>query len=118
MDARLHLCLLALLGHLGGVLACRVGTREECEAAPFVPGHNLAGEGFDIVKLRRKTAFVIDLQTFLTANNTCTLCENKVNGDELQKLPVSVLDWRSFTDCKRELSSALLETVSSVARSA
>ncbi|KAJ8287230.1 hypothetical protein GJAV_G00049160 [Gymnothorax javanicus] len=117
MDARLHLCLLALLGQLGGAPACRVGTREECEVAPFVPGHNLAGEGFDIVKLQRKTAFVIDLQTFLTANKTCTLCENKVNGDELQKLPVSVLDWRSFTHCKRELSSSLHETVSSVARS-
>ncbi|KAJ8287229.1 hypothetical protein GJAV_G00049150 [Gymnothorax javanicus] len=118
MTSRLHLCLVVLLGHLGGVLTCRVGTQEECEAAPFVPGHNLAGEGFDIIRLQHKGAYVIDLQTFLNANNSCTLCENTLLRDELQKLPVSVLDWRSFTNCKQELSSALLNTVASVAESA
>ncbi|KAJ8286675.1 hypothetical protein GJAV_G00041870 [Gymnothorax javanicus] len=118
MAAQLYLCLSALLGHLGGVLACRVGTQKECEAASFVPGHNLAGEGFDIVRLQRKTAFVIDLQTFLTANNTCTLCKNKVNGDELQKLPVSVVDWRSYSSCQQELSSVELKTINSVAQTA
>ncbi|KAJ8338762.1 hypothetical protein SKAU_G00355480 [Synaphobranchus kaupii] len=117
MTPRLYLCLLAL-GHMGVVFSCREGTLEECQEAPFVPGHNLAGEGFDIVKLQHKGAYVINLQTFLNPTKTCTLCENPLHGDQLQKLPLSVLDWRSFTNCKQELSSALLDTVTSVADSA
>ena len=117
MTPRLYLCLL-VLGHLGAVLSCRVGTLEECQAAPFVPGHNLAGGGFDIVKLQKKGAYMIDLQTFLDSSDSCTLCENPLQGDKLHKLPLSVLDWRAFTSCKMELSSSLLATVTSVADSA
>ncbi|KAJ8395583.1 hypothetical protein AAFF_G00030640 [Aldrovandia affinis] len=117
MTSPLYLCLLAL-AHMGMVLSCRVGTLEECQEAPFVPGHNLAGEGFDIVKLQHKGAYVIDLQTYLNPSNTCTLCENPLHEDQLQKLPLSVLDWRSFTSCRQELSSALLNTVTSVADAA
>ncbi|XP_035248301.1 perforin-1-like isoform X2 [Anguilla anguilla] len=117
MTPRLFLWLLAL-GQMGAVLSCRVGTLEECQKASFVPGHNLAGEGFDIVKLQHKGAYVIDLQTFLDPSDSCTLCENTLHRDELQKLPLSVLDWRSFTSCRQELSSALLNTVTSVADSA
>ncbi|XP_061118074.1 perforin-1-like [Conger conger] len=117
MTPQLYLCLL-VLGHLCVVLSCRVGTLEECQAAPFVPGHNLAGEGFDVVKVQHKGAYMIDLQTFLDSSDSCTLCENTLHGDELQKLPLSVLDWRSFTSCRQELSSTLLATVTSVADSA
>lgn len=117
MAPRLYLCLL-VLGYLGEVLCCRVGTLEECKAAPFVPGHNLAGEGFDMVRLQHKGAYVIDLQTFLDPSGSCTLCENTLHGDQLQKLPLSVLDWRSFTRCEQALSSAALNTVTSVAESA
>ncbi|KAJ8395582.1 hypothetical protein AAFF_G00030630 [Aldrovandia affinis] len=117
MTSPLYLCLLAL-AHMGMVLSCRVGTLEECQEAPFVPGHNLAGEGFDIVKLQHKGAYVIDLQTYLNPSNTCTVCENPLHEDQLQKLPLSVLDWRSFTSCRQELSSALLNTVTSVADAA
>lgn len=117
MTPRLFLWLLAL-GQMGAVLSCRVGTLEECQKASFVPGHNLAGEGFDIVTLQHKGAYVIDLQTFLDPSDSCTLCENTLHGDQLQKLPLSILDWRSFTSCRQELSSALLNTVTSVADSA
>ncbi|XP_036385854.1 perforin-1-like [Megalops cyprinoides] len=117
MTSPLYLCLLAL-AHMGMVLTCRVGTLEECQTAPFVPGHNLAGEGFDVVKLQHKGAYVIDLQTYLTPTNSCTLCENPHHGDQLQKLPISILDWRSFSNCKQELSSAVLSSVTSVADSA
>ncbi|XP_061071653.1 perforin-1-like [Conger conger] len=116
MTPQPYLCLL-VLGHLGVVLSCRVGTLEECQAAPFVPGHNLAGEGFDVVTLQHKGAYVIDLQTFLDSSDSCTLCENPLHGDELQKLPLSVLDWRAFTSCRQELSNTLLKTVTSVADS-
>ncbi|XP_061071648.1 perforin-1-like isoform X2 [Conger conger] len=117
MTPQLYLCLL-VLGHLCVVLSCRVGTLRECRAAKFVPGHNLAGEGFDVVKLQHKGAYVIDLKTFLDSNKSCTLCENPLLGGKLQKLPLSVLDWRAFTSCRQELSSTLLKTVTTVADSA
>ena len=41
--------------------ACTDGSAKECKEAEFVPGSNLAGEGFDITKMERKGAFVIDM---------------------------------------------------------
>ncbi|XP_062377875.1 perforin-1-like [Sardina pilchardus] len=110
--------LLLLLSHFGVIHTCRPGTLQECLEAPFVPGHNLAGEGFDVVTLQHKGAYVLDLQTYLTPTNTCTLCENPHQGDQLQKLPLSVLDWRSTTNCKEELTDALLSSVTKVSESA
>lgn len=110
--------LLLLLSHLCVVHTCRTGTLQECHDAPFVPGHNLAGEGFDVVTLQHKGAYVLDFQTYLTPTNTCTICENPLQGNQLQKLPLSVLDWRSFSNCKQELTSAILSTATSVAESA
>lgn len=96
------LSLLLLLSHLCVVHTCRTGTLQECQDAPFVPGHNLAGEGFDVVTLQHKGAYVLDFQTYLTPTNTYTLCENPR---------------RSFNNCKQELTSALLSSVTSVAES-
>ncbi|XP_076147247.1 perforin-1-like [Alosa pseudoharengus] len=110
--------LLLILSHLGVIHTCRTGTLQECHDAPFVPGHNLAGEGFDVVMMQHKGAYVLDLQTYLTPSNTCTLCENPHQGDQLQKLPLSVLDWRPNTNCKQELTSASLSSVTNVAESA
>ncbi|XP_020561485.2 perforin-1-like [Oryzias latipes] len=108
--------LLLVLG-VHRVQACRIGTGPECEKAPFVPGHNLAGEGFDVVRLRRTGAYVINVKAHLSDNHTCTLCPNRFQKGQIQRLPASVLDWRPFSRCSKQLSSALHHSVESLLRS-
>ncbi|XP_063063612.1 perforin-1-like [Engraulis encrasicolus] len=109
--------LLVLLSYLCVIHTCRIGFWQECDDAPFVPGHNLAGEGFDVVTMQHKGAYVLDVQTYLTPNDTCTVCENPLMGNQLQRVPLSVLDWRAFTNCRQEISAAVLSTATSVAES-
>ncbi|MBN3314878.1 PERF protein, partial [Atractosteus spatula] len=108
---------LQVLALLDGHLACRTGWYTACQQAPFVPGYNLAGEGFDIVRMQRKGAYVIDVRTFLTPNETCTLCENRLQGGQVQKLPLSVLDWRFGSQCRQQLASAVHESYEAVVSS-
>ena len=79
---------------------CRVGNWSECEKVPFVPGHNLAGEGFDVVRMRRTGAYVINVKDHLSANRTCTLCPNRfhagqVRGKKLPKTATTPGKWQS-----------------------
>ncbi|KAM6957723.1 perforin-1.3 [Aplochiton taeniatus] len=94
---------------------CRIGATTECHEAPFVPGHNLAGEGFNIVKMATTDASVVDVRNFMVGgeDGNCTVCQNHLLN-QLQKLPVSVLDWRIKVQCKRKLSSVLHESSQSV----
>lgn len=66
------------------VHACRIGSESECEKAPFVPGHNLAGEGFDVVRMRRTGAYVINVKGHLADNRTCTLCPNRFQNGQVK----------------------------------
>ncbi|XP_041855221.1 perforin 1.5 [Melanotaenia boesemani] len=108
---------LAVVLEVCKVHGCRTGTGSECEKAPFVPGHNLAGEGFDVVRLRRTGAYVINVKAHLADNHTCTLCPNRFQKEQTQKLPAAVLDWRPFSRCSKQLSSALHHSVDSLLRS-
>lgn len=66
------------------VQMCRIGSGSECEKAPFVPGHNLAGEGFDVVRMRRTGAYVINVKGHLADNHTCTLCPNRFQNGQVK----------------------------------
>lgn len=87
--------------------SCTEGTPEECLDAEFAPGTNLAGEGFDITKLERIGAFVIDMNQWKHQDETCTLCSNPYLENKKQKLPVSAVDWRSKASCSMHISSKL-----------
>uniref|UniRef100_A0A3P9QJ13 Perforin-1-like n=1 Tax=Poecilia reticulata TaxID=8081 RepID=A0A3P9QJ13_POERE len=77
-----------------------------CDAAPFVPGHNLLGQSFDITTLERKSAHVIDVKNNLTTRNICILCSNPLQNDALQKLPSSVVDFHAIPRCNPEIQSS------------
>ncbi|KAF4100165.1 perforin-1-like [Onychostoma macrolepis] len=87
-----------------------IGSVKECENAPFVPGHNLAGEGFDIVTLERKGSYVINTETWDLGNGTCKLRKNKYMNGIKQKLPAAVVDWRALPKCSMKVSSQIYES--------
>uniref|UniRef100_A0A668VFH4 Uncharacterized protein n=1 Tax=Oreochromis aureus TaxID=47969 RepID=A0A668VFH4_OREAU len=88
-----------------------IGTPQECEKAHFVPGYNLGGEGFDIVTMERKGAYVIDTETWKIGNGTCRMYHNGYMNGEKQKVPVAVVDWRTLPMCSLKVSSVVYDSV-------
>lgn len=87
--------------------SCSEGTPRQCQEAEFAPGSNLAGEGFDITKLERKGAFVLDMNRWKRKDKTCTLCSNPYLENRKQKLPLSVVDWRAKQSCSAKVATKL-----------
>ncbi|KAF1379864.1 hypothetical protein PFLUV_G00180520 [Perca fluviatilis] len=87
--------------------SCVQGTPRQCLDAEFAPGTNLAGEGFDITKMERKGAFVLDMNKWKHKDKTCTLCSNPYLENKKQKLPLSVVDWRPKQSCSMKVASTL-----------
>ncbi|XP_047428565.1 perforin-1-like [Mugil cephalus] len=87
--------------------SCTEGTPRQCVEAEFAPGTNLAGEGFDITKMERKGAFVLDMNKWKRKDKTCTLCTNSYLENKKQKLPLSVLDWRTKQFCSMKVATKL-----------
>ncbi|XP_036411140.1 perforin-1-like [Megalops cyprinoides] len=98
----------------GFIVAMIIGTPQQCEKAEFVPGYNLAGEGFDIVKMERKGAYVINMEEWRKPNGSCTLVTNRYLGRIKQKLPVAMVDWRALSKCKMRVSSTKYESSESL----
>lgn len=87
-----------------------IAASKECENAPFVPGHNLAGEGFDVVTMTRKGSYVIDTEKWDLGNGKCKLRKNSYMNKIKQKLPAAVVDWRTLPKCSMKVSSQIFES--------
>ncbi|KAI9999592.1 hypothetical protein NQD34_018372 [Periophthalmus magnuspinnatus] len=107
------------LSLLAGLLSLAHGSNdisrgEVCKNAPFVPGHNLMGEGYDIVTLKRKGAYLVDITTYMAPNGTCNLIKNPLHGNQLQKLPLAAVDFRAITQCQSAMKQTMESSVSKV----
>ncbi|KAM4531879.1 perforin-1-like [Odontesthes bonariensis] len=97
--------------------SCTEGTAKQCQDAQFAPGSNLAGEGFDITKMERKGAFVLNMDEWKRKDRKCTLCSNPYLENTQQKLPLSVVDWRAKQSCSAKVSSKLHKSSESLVTS-
>ncbi|XP_077303281.1 perforin-1-like [Lithobates pipiens] len=104
--------------HLPLTYACRTAKKPECDKVHFVPGHNLIGQGFDIVTMKQTRAHLLDLQAFSKEDNTCTVCHNPYMNKAWQKLPRAMEDWRPQSSCSRKISSEVSGSSTSLAEEA
>ncbi|XP_005294227.4 perforin-1-like [Chrysemys picta bellii] len=94
-------------------------TENECkEHTAFVPGHSLAGEGIDVTTMGRKGAYLVDSSLWQHEDGTCTLCQNRLQGGQWQRLPLAAVDWRVQVSCHRKLSSSVQQSVMGMMESA
>ncbi|NP_001304689.1 perforin-1.2 precursor [Danio rerio] len=91
-----------------------IGTSKECENAHFVPGYNLAGEGFDVVTLERKGTYVINTEKWDLGNGTCNMRTNQYMNGIKQKPPAAVDFWRTLPKCSMKVSSQIFESSEAV----
>ncbi|XP_053326590.1 perforin-1 [Spea bombifrons] len=94
--------------------SCQTEKEAECRKLPFVPGHNLLGEGLDIVTMKKTRASVLDLEEYMK-QKTCTVCKNPHQKMARQKLPQSLVDWKPQYSCSRNIISEVSRSTVSLA---
>ncbi|KAL6457615.1 hypothetical protein MHYP_G00345780 [Metynnis hypsauchen] len=87
-----------------------LGSPKDCENAVFIPGHNLGGEGFDVVKMERKGSYVIDMKKWDIGNGSCKMYSNTYLNNAKQKTPVAVVFWRTLPKCSMKVSSQIYDS--------
>ncbi|XP_075687067.1 perforin-1-like [Rhinoderma darwinii] len=95
--------------------ACRSAELDECNKVHFVPGHTLLGEGLDIVTMKKKGSYLLNLQKFVTSEETCTVCSNPYMKKVWQKLPLGAVDWKPQSACVKQISGETSRSTSSLA---
>ena len=88
----------------------QLGDPEDCNNAHFVPGYNLGGEGFDVVKMERKGSYVIDMEKWDIGNGRCKMYSNAYLNNEKQKTPAAVEDWRTLPKCSMQVTSKIYDS--------
>uniref|UniRef100_A0A8C3FUV0 Perforin-1-like n=1 Tax=Chrysemys picta bellii TaxID=8478 RepID=A0A8C3FUV0_CHRPI len=103
----------------GATSNCHTSTENECKKlTAFVPGHSLIGEGIDVTTMGRKGAYLVDSSLWQHEDGTCTLCQNRLQGGQWQRLPLAVVDWRVHVSCRRKLSSSVQQSAMGMMESA
>ncbi|KAL7829990.1 hypothetical protein SRHO_G00311170 [Serrasalmus rhombeus] len=87
-----------------------LGSPNNCRNALFVPGHNLGGEGFDVVKMERKKSYIIDVEKWNIGNGSCKMSRNAYMNNARQKIPVAVVHWRNSPKCSMKVSSQVYDS--------
>uniref|UniRef100_A0A3B4CLK2 Perforin 1.2 n=1 Tax=Pygocentrus nattereri TaxID=42514 RepID=A0A3B4CLK2_PYGNA len=87
-----------------------LGGPEDCNNAGFIPGYNLGGEGFDVVKMERKGSYVIDMDKWEIGNGSCKMYENPYLNNKKQKTPAAVVFWRAVPKCSMKVSSKMYDS--------
>ncbi|XP_066531309.1 perforin-1-like [Hoplias malabaricus] len=100
----------ALLFLVSGEEQMELGSPAVCRKAAFVPGHNLGGEGFDIVKMERKGSYVINMEKWNIGNGSCKMFNNPYLNNVKQKIPADVVFWRAVSKCSMKVSSKVFES--------
>uniref|UniRef100_A0A8B9K5M3 Perforin-1-like n=1 Tax=Astyanax mexicanus TaxID=7994 RepID=A0A8B9K5M3_ASTMX len=95
----------SLLSILNAEEEPELGGPDECNNAHFVPGYNLGGEGFDVVKMERKGSFVINMEKWDIGNGSCQMYQNAYLQNVKQKIPAAVTFWRTYTKCSNKAAS-------------
>ncbi|XP_018428544.1 PREDICTED: perforin-1-like [Nanorana parkeri] len=98
--------------------ACRPAKKAECDKVHAVPGHNLIGQGFDIVTMKKTRAHLLDLQKSSTKDGGCTVCLNPHMNKAWQKLPVAMMDWKTQSQCSRKIRVQVFQSSTSLAEEA
>ncbi|XP_005294126.1 perforin-1-like [Chrysemys picta bellii] len=103
----------------GATSNCHTRMANECKKhTAFVPGHSLIGEGIDVTTMGRKGAYLVDSSLWQHEDGTCTLCRNRLQGGQWQRLPLATVDWRVRVSCRRKLSSSVQQSAMGMMESA